>query len=439
MSSRVIVSAMLTLFFCEPSLASEVRVLGLGGSAGLEDEAFQFAYPSLVSNAAFVTAQLGDPTQGEAMLTASAKTGFGHFGLGLNRHSSLFTHLNTTSRSTDALDFAAGYNSRFAFDSKLFGVLGIEPEKPIDLIYGMDLGGGSGFGVRVTSAHLVRTLNGPFHESKISNQLDVHLGYHAGLGTSRLDTALKLGLIGKAEVKNDSSSGTPRDISIDRKIAPRLLVRYVNLSNDPIRPFAKLGAEYRTPEIKRLTGTFEESGKGKELSVDLQVGVNHSPSERVTLTGSVAGVYTSSQGPYVLKSPTTPANTSLETALRRGTEVVSVEFGKTTKRTQYGIISSAGAETALSATFKLLTAFEYTMFGMVKTEYPFESGKPVFRSSSESTSNSDMWRLGLSYQENSIRVDAAIALEDLIHNGPQFITGKTTEGFVGQIAATYKF
>lgn len=424
--------------FCFPiaSYASEVRIGAMGGSAGLDDEGYIFAYPSLVTKHSFITAQLGDPAIGEAHLALAAQTSAGSFGVGLNRSVSLFTHRNPLTNTTDVVDFGTGFAARFSFAKKVYSTLNIAPQRPVDLLYGFDLSG-AGLGFRVTGASFIETLNGPAHDLRSARQFDAHVGYHTEINSSaRLDLALMLGVVGKVEIENDVTTGTARELTFDRGFTPRLLVRYLDLSTDNIRPYGKLGIQFQTPEAEKKQANVTTKEKGKETSADLQLGLNYSSNPNFQLSGGLAGLYVLSEGPYQISAP---AGFTLAQAVRRGIEDVIVEFGKKTKRTHTAILSNVGAEAFLTTSWGLLAGFEYVIWGEVETKNPFEVGEPKFKTNTAPTSNADLWKLGVFYSENEIRVDAAMAIEDLLHNGPHFITGNATPGFVGQIAATYSF
>lgn len=418
------------------ALASEVRVTGMGRSAGVDDDAYTFTYPSLAANYSLITAQVGDPNFGEAHLVTYFTLGDHHLGLAFNRKQSLFTHLNATSRSSDGVDFLSSYLLRYSFERKLYQGLDASPERPVDLFYALPMGT-SALGIRLTLASLLESTDGPFHDSKTGKQFDATLGYNMSVGDSRLDVGLKFGILGTVDVKQDTAAGSSKDVSISRGVDPSLSLRFSDTSKNSVRTFYTFNLDFHRPHITRSNGTADDSALGKEYSGALSGGVNFNPTDKVLLSGGLGSYFKLSEGPYVLAAA--DANTTLAKSLRGGTEKVTLEFGKKTNQRAYGIVANGGGEAMVADHWGMLVGVEYVLWGLVDTSYPFESGEPRYKSNPLATTDDDLWQFGLVYKTDVFRVDGILGIENLLHSGPYFVTGTASAKFIGQCSATYQF
>lgn len=427
LSSIVIASA-------SNALASEVRVTGLGRSQGVDDQSAVFTYPSLVTTSAFGEAQIGDPVFGEASLLAVGQSGSHGFGLALGRKPGVFTHYNNVGLTTDTNELSRFYIERYSLAKKMYQAINVHPERPVDGFYGIKLDD-SGLGVRLFAASSLQSADGTRHDSATSSQFDVHLGGHFPMLSGRMDAALMFGGIGKIAVKNQTEARTDNELNVDRNKEFRVQARYIDLSKDGFAPYYKMGFDTYNPKIKRTNGTASENQTGKELSFDFGAGVNTMPEATTLITAGFSGLYSQSEGPYSLKSPS--ANVTLASALAQGTEQVALDFSKKTKRRTMALLSTMGLEKGLSERWGLLGGFEYVLWGNTKVDYPLESSK--FESLVSATTDANVWQFGGFYKIEKFRLDAVMSLEDILHNGPFILTGSQTQRIVGQVAATYQF
>ena len=439
MSLKLKSLALVSVLISGAALASEVRVGTLGRSAGIDDEAFVFAFPSAVNRYSLVLAEIGTSANNEGYAAVMTSASGHSFGVALSREKSLFNHRNTAGRTTDVPDDLTSFVSKYSMTTKyLSNTIGYGPKRPIDLFYGMNIAENTGFGVRLTMAGNINEAKYEDTVQRSASQTDVHFGFHMPLASGLFETALKLGVVGTVESTMQNATGGKTSVNFNRGIETRFLARYMAQGEAKTLPFVKVGFDLSSPTIKQVNNGQSQSKKAQELSFDLQGGVNAKPTELVLITGGLGYFYFKSEGPYSLKAASASV---LEAALQDATEDVLLNLGgPVSTRTGQGFVTQLGTEAKLGDRWGLLMGLDYVLWGRLNTKDNYSPSKPSYVSNLTETPDANLWSFGTFYEiPKEFRLDASVSLKNFVHNGIFMVSGIPTANLIPQFAATYKF
>ncbi len=425
---------MRTLLLLVPALlasaahASETRMITLRHSPGLVDETDVYEFPGVVTEHQIALVELG--TAGNTDVYGGALTKFGASGAGvvLSRDDSVMTNV-----SASGFSLVDTWLAKAADNDDAKAILPA-PERPIDLFYGMAIGSGTSFGIRLSTASYrdkAKKNDGPTDKhNRKADQLDVGLGLSLGTGPDvRTDFGFSAGVIGNLKSTVDTATV---DTSHSYKRGPEIGLSFRNLGKaGPNRRFVAARLLSRTPEVKADNGTKDESAKFSEKGAQVEGGLVFLPQARTSISLGLGFLNFQSKGPIIAansgvgSSGTTAATPSILTSDSK------------VKQTTNLLYSTLALETPVTEAFGVLGGLEYNLYGTVKTKDDFNTGEPESEVSVEETPDVSLWSLGFFVQQAALRVDANYT-KKFLHSTPYLIAGDPTPNVLGRISVTYK-
>jgi hypothetical protein len=425
------ISCVLALIFSLVSpvaLASETRMITLRHSPGLIDETDVYEFPAAIVEHSLALVELG--TAAHTDVYGGVLKTFSGSGAGvvLSRDDTVMTEV-----SASQFSLVDEWLSKAASNTDSKAILPA-PERPIDLFYGMSLGGTTSFGLRLAMASFrddAKKNDGPTDKStKKAEQVDLGFGLSLGSGPdARTDLGLSAGLIGTLKSSTDTAT---IDTSHSFKRGPELGFSFRNLGRlGAHRRFVVARAVTRSPEVKADNGTTSESGKFSEKGVQLEGGVVITPQKKTSISVGLGLLNFQSKGPIITNN--TGIGSSGTTA---ATPSILTNDSKVKKTTNL-LYSSLALETPVTESFGVLGGLEYNLFGTVKTKDDFNTGKPETEVSVEETPDMSLWSLGCFFEQAALRIDANYT-KKFLHSTPYLISGDPTPSVLGRISLTYK-
>lgn len=415
--------------------ASDSRTFVLAVPAGLSDPSFLFAYPSTTAGLSLVSAEVGRPDS-DAYGGALYATRLGTFGLFVSRDASLMQARGSAlSDSPDVVDL---FLRPLLFSRNFMASLAPAPVRPLDLVYAYPLADGSSVGARVTWAgDHNKTKTDTQTEENSSDQLDLQFAYSGQKNEARYDLGLKIGLIGTIENETKQNGQTVGG-TYSRGLSLEFNGRAVYPLSQRVDAYAKAGFFYENPEIENKTGDATQDKDLKETIVDLQAGAIIRPEVSTLVAVGAAFFYFNSEGPFGLAAS---GNLNLPQSLRSGAEALAVQLDQgTTTKSGYGLLATAGLETALTASWSFLAGIGYPLLGTITAKDKVSTGNPQYELRFADIPDASLWQFGLGYRNKNLKIDAGLNAKSLLHTGPQFITGNTSANpMLFIISAVYDF
>ncbi len=420
--------ALALLLLSSAALASETRMITLRHSPGMVDETDVYEFPSVITEQQIALVELGTAANTDVYGGALKKLSSSGAGVVVSRDDSVMTNGGASQFSlVDEWLARASSND----DAK---ALIPSPERPIDLFYGMELGGSTSFGVRVTTASYrdkAKKNDGPTDKfNKKADQLDLGVGLSIGNGPDvRTDLGLSAGVMGTLKSSTDTATV---DTSHSFKRGPEIGLSFRNLGRlGGNRRFVVARAISRAPKVKADNGTKSESGKFSEKGVQVEGGLVFLPQKQTSLSVGLGLLNFQSKGPIIA------ANSGVgSTGTTVATPSILTNDSKVKKTTNL-IYSTLALETPVTESFGVLGGLEYNLFGTVKTKDEFNTGEPETEVSVEQTPDVSLWSLGFFFQQSALRIDANYT-KKFLHSTPYLISGDPTPNVLGRISLTYK-
>lgn len=427
--------SVLALSSVVPAQASDSRTFVLAVPAGLSDPSFLFAYPSTAAGLSLVSAEVGRPNS-DAYGGALYSTGVGTFGLFVSRDASLMQARGTAlSDSPDVVDL---FLRPLLFSRNFMAALAPAPARPLDLVYAYPLAGGNAIGARLTWAgDHNKTKTEAQTVENTSDQVDLQLAYSGKADAARYDLGLKVGLLGTIENETKQNDQTVRQ-TFSRGLSMEFNGRAVYPLSQRVDAYAKAGFFYENPEIENKAADTTQDKDLKETIIDLQAGALIKPEASTMVAVGAGFFYFNSEGPFSL-APN--GNLTVPQSLQTGAEVLAVQLDQgTTKKSGYGLLATAGLETALTESWSFLAGIGYPLLGSITAKDKVTAGNPEYELRFADIPDATLWQFGLGYRHNNLKIDAGINAKSLLHTGPQFITGNASANpMLFIISAVYDF
>lgn len=423
--------AVAILFFAllpSPAFASETRMITLRHSPGLLDDTDVYEFPAVVTENSVALVELG--TAGNSDVYGGAMKKFSGSGAGvvLSRDDTVMTHV-----SASQFSLVDDWLARSVSNTDKNALLPA-PERPLDLFYGMRLGGGTAIGFRVATASYrdkAQKNDGPKDSHKKSaDQLDLGFGMAIGSGPDvRTDLGLSLGVIGTLKSSTDTATV---DTSNSFKRGPEIGLSFRNLGRvGSNRRYVAARVLSRAPEVKADNGTKSESGKFSEKGANVEGGLVFLPQKQTSISLGLGFLTFQSKGPIIA------ANSGVGSAGATAAVPSILTSDDKVRKTTNLLYSTLALETPVTDSFGILGGLEYNLYGTVKTKDDFDTGHPETEVSVEETPDVSLWSLGFFFQQEQLRVDASYT-KKFLHSTPYLISGDPTENVLGRISLTYK-
>lgn len=399
--------------------ATESRISVLGYPAASQDPMMMLAYPSLVGKAgtmALVDLGADAATHSNAAFGGTLAQERFAWGIYVSRDRSLLVS------DTDPDLFAGSLAGVLATPAVVSGTDDLNL-KVVDALWGMDFGGGTRMGVRLT-------LGGGFADDGATerdlSQFDTHVGLSvpAAPGYS-VDLDGRIRFLGRftAKTKNPDTTATLSsglDVQLRGRIAPELT------AEAPRGLYGKLNLAYATPEAE-LDAAQDESREFTNIFVGAEGGLAVMPLERAFVAVGLGAYYESAE---------TPAGaTALLAGNDLGAAITTMAAADADdKLVRYGVVLTGSVEAPVTETIGVLAGASYNVWG--RTDFNPVGGDRQ-KQSLESTTDADLLSLGVFYQKDQFRFDAGARMREFLHNGPYFVTGDGTADVIGTASVSY--
>ena len=425
-STAIVILAVLSLFgVVDKGLASEARTRAMGQPAGIQDETRVFRFPSTMSQFSLAMIELG---------TADGKEAYGgfikswdtqSFGLIMSRTDFLMTDpgLATLSLVDNWLAKGASNTDKQSILPSL--------DRAFELLYSFDTTDKYSLGFYVGYAdfhHEQKTTTGTRSLiAEVGEQLDLGLGLTLGRENST-DISLKYGLLGKLEQAVEADSNRVKH-TFARNNPTTLSIRHRRLQGEKDIIYTEWHVTSReaTATEERSNQTYR--GTFEERLLQVEGGYISKTRPGALIVGALGGIWINSSGPLIADgtgvASDQPAQPSLQSTANRLKRIANWVYG------------SIGFESAINDRWGLLGGVNYVFWGASRTEDNLSSGEPESTASLRATSDSNLWSMGLSFEEEVWRMDATFA-KALLYNGPHFISGSATPNPLTRISLTYK-
>jgi hypothetical protein len=419
------IAALLLLLPAARAAATETRTSTLRSVGGVVDETDVLRYPGAAPFHDVALVELGFVDDVGAYGGALKRLGSVSVGAIVSRDDSLFTR--------DALgdtSLVATYLEKTASNDATDAVLP-EPERPVDLFFGLATGASSAFGLRLTTASFrdeSKTSTGPRSaDTRRADQLDLTAGYTI-LAPARIDLSLSLGLMGTLKSQQEAP-GSKIVHKYRRGNELSLGGRWIAAGGGAGKPYGEAVIGQRSPKVSSTVNGKDDDAKFAEKVISLEGGYLLTPAAGTTVAMGLGAVMLDSKGPVVT------------TGTGIGTDKVAVPShlasdDRVTKETKL-IYASLATEAPVGAGVGLMGGLRYSLWGTVKTKDDFNQGQPRSEESVAETPDSALWALGLFYEAQALRADASFS-KAFLHRGPYAVTGHTTENVFGRISVSYK-
>jgi hypothetical protein len=413
-----------------PALATESRMETLGNPVAVFDETDVFTYPARANDYDLALVELGRAPDNDDGAKANAqayggilkKLGGSSVGVVLSREESLLSDPTLAGRSLVDSWLAASVSNE---DEK---AILPAPERPIDIFFGAQAGGRSGWGTRLTYASYKneqKATSGPTDEDKYSaDQLDLFFGYSTG-EANHFDLGVGLGVLGTLK-HSDDSGGVENSDSFKRGLELSLSGRHVARQSNG-RSAYQLQLLNRSPKVEAKRGGTSESAKFNEMAALLKGGYTLTPGKAVEVSADLGLLYISSKGPVIDGGVGSSGSTAATPSMLASDEDV--------KRKTTALFTTLALETPIAGGVGLLGGMQYTIWGTIKTDDPISETET--EQTVTQTSDFNLWSLGLFYELEALRVDATYR-KAFLHAGPYFASGDETENPLMRISASYK-
>lgn len=410
--------------------ASGARMAVMQDMRGVDDDTQVFRYNGLIGVKKHVSLELGHANTAlandngktlKASVGGIVASGSLHFGAYLSRNDWLFTESQAG---------GAGYSLFDAAEASLTGGTKQalkEPQKPVEFLFGMGLGGDSTLGFRLAYASYKNESHAEdvgivAEESNSADQMEIGFGFHSS-GSNAIDISATL--TPSANQKASEKTGAS-ETSLTVKGGTKVKFDARWLENEKQSGIYGAGSLMNS-SAKATTAAsgIEKDGKYTDQVMAAEAGYNFiAEAAKATVAGEI--VKSQSTGPTLTVSDA---------------GVATFSFANNTEKAKYDTLQlngKFGGEAAnLYSNFGLMAGMSYVIYGN-QTRKDNTTGKNItIKKTINETSDSSLWTLGAFYGSGPLRVDAVYS-RNFLYNGPFLISGNATSPWLARLSASYQ-